>query len=172
MNILKSTFWRREWQPTLVFLPGEPHGQRRAWWATVYGVAQSRTRLSQLSSSSSSSRQEYCSGLPCPPPGGLPDPGIKPRSLTSPALAGAFFTTSATWEAPSCCCCCFNAFKFITRTEVSPLCDPRTLLHFLVYSHYLLTITSPLSSNIQHSLPHPHTPLMTLLCITLKKGGK
>ena len=27
------------------------------------------------------SRQEYCSGLPCPPPGGLPDPGIKPESL-------------------------------------------------------------------------------------------
>ena len=33
------------------------------------------------------SRQEYWSGLPCPPPGGLPDPGIKPASLTSPALA-------------------------------------------------------------------------------------
>ena len=32
------------------------------------------------------SRQEYWSGLPCPPPGGLPDPGIKPVSLASPAL--------------------------------------------------------------------------------------
>ena len=29
----------------------------------------------------------------------LPDPGIKPMSLTSPALAGGFFTTSTTWEA-------------------------------------------------------------------------
>ena len=46
------------------------------------------------------SRQEYWSGLLCPPPGDLPDPGIKPRSLTSPALAGGFFTTRATWEAP------------------------------------------------------------------------
>ena len=45
------------------------------------------------------SRQEYWSGLPCPPPGDLPDPGIKPASLKSPALAGGFFTTSATWEA-------------------------------------------------------------------------
>ena len=36
------------------------------------------------------------SGLPCPPPGDLPDLGIKPASLTSPALAGKFFTTSAT----------------------------------------------------------------------------
>ena len=31
-----------------------------------------------------SSRQEYCSGLPCPPPGDLPDPGIKPKSFKSP----------------------------------------------------------------------------------------
>ena len=48
------------------------------------------------------SRQEYWSGLPFPPPGDLPNPGIgkKPVSLTSPALAGGFFTTSATWEAP------------------------------------------------------------------------
>ena len=34
------------------------------------------------------SRQEYWSGLPCPLPGDLPDTGIKPRSLMSPALAG------------------------------------------------------------------------------------
>ena len=36
----------------------------------------------------------------CPPPGDLPDPGIKPASLMSPALAGGLFTTSTTWEAP------------------------------------------------------------------------
>ncbi|KAB0344198.1 hypothetical protein FD754_021124 [Muntiacus muntjak] len=46
------------------------------------------------------SRQEYRSGLPFPPPGDLGNPGIEPASLTSPALAGRFFTTSATWEAP------------------------------------------------------------------------
>ena len=45
------------------------------------------------------SRQEYWSGLPCPPPGDLPNPGIKLESLASPALARGFFTTSATWEA-------------------------------------------------------------------------
>ena len=45
------------------------------------------------------SRQEYWSGLPYPPPKDLPDPGIKPVSFASPALAGGFFTTSATWEA-------------------------------------------------------------------------
>ena len=40
-------------------------------------------------------RQEYCSGLPCTPPGDPPNPGMEPRSLMSPALAGGFFTTSA-----------------------------------------------------------------------------
>ena len=43
---------RRKWQPTPVFLPGESQGGG-TWWATVYGVAQSRTRLKRLSSSSS-----------------------------------------------------------------------------------------------------------------------
>ena len=38
-------------------------------------------------------RQEYWSGLPFPSPGDLPDPGIEPASLVSPALAGGFFTT-------------------------------------------------------------------------------
>ena len=46
------------------------------------------------------SRQEYWSGLPFPALGYLSDPGIKPTSLTSPALADRFFTTNATWEAP------------------------------------------------------------------------
>ena len=49
--------------------------------------------------SMSFSRQEYWSGLPCPPPGDLPHPGMEPMSLMSFALAGGFFTTSATWEA-------------------------------------------------------------------------
>ena len=39
------------------------------------------------------SRQEYWSGLPFPPPGDLPDPGIEPTSSASLALAGGFFTT-------------------------------------------------------------------------------
>ena len=43
-------------------------------------------------------RQEYWSGLPFPSPRDLPNSGIKPVSLASPALTGEFFTTSATWE--------------------------------------------------------------------------
>ena len=59
-----------------------------------------RTVACQASLSIGFSRQEYWSRLPFPTPEDLPDPGIKPASLESPALAGRFFTTSASWEAP------------------------------------------------------------------------
>ena len=84
---------------------------RGAWWATVHGVTKGRTGLKQLSThtrtvarraplSMGLSRQEYWSGLLCPPPGDHVHQGIEPESLISPALAGGFVTTSATWEAP------------------------------------------------------------------------
>ena len=64
------------------------------------------------------SRQESWSGLPCPPPGDLPNPGIKPVPLMSPALADGFFTTSTTCHPslnkspiPEC----GKAFSFSTR---------------------------------------------------------
>ena len=44
-------------------------------------------------------QEEYWRGLLIPPPGYLPDPGIKPLFPVTPALAGGFFTTSAPWEA-------------------------------------------------------------------------
>ena len=46
------------------------------------------------------SRQEYWSGLSFHPLGDLPQPGSEPTSLMSLALAGGFFTISATWEEP------------------------------------------------------------------------
>ena len=60
------------------------------------------TAARQAPLSVGSSRQEYWSGLPCPPLGDLPDPDIKPMSLTSPALAGRFFTTG-TMQMSSMC---------------------------------------------------------------------
>ena len=51
------------------------------------------TVAGQVPLSAGFSRQEYWSGLPVPPPGDLPHPGIEPRSLVSPTLAGGFFTT-------------------------------------------------------------------------------
>ena len=50
VSLFTSMHWRRKWQPTPVFLPGESQVWE-AWWAAVYGVAQSRTRLKQCSRS-------------------------------------------------------------------------------------------------------------------------
>ena len=57
LSLFTFMHWRRKWQPTPVFLPGESQGRGSlVGWAAVYGVAQSRTRLKRLSSSSSSSK--------------------------------------------------------------------------------------------------------------------
>ena len=64
-------------------------------FATLWTIAH------QISLAMGFSRQVYWSGLPFSIPGDLPNPGIKPTSLMSPALTGEFFTTSATWEASS-----------------------------------------------------------------------
>ena len=66
----------------------------RVW---LFATPWTRSRHAPLSMGLS--RQEYWSGLPCPPPGDLRDPEIKPASLTSSSLAGEFFTTTAIWEA-------------------------------------------------------------------------
>ena len=59
------------------------------------------------------------SGLLCPPPGDLSNPGIKSTSLQSPALAGGFFTTSVTWEAHL-----FPAAASKSLQLCLTLCDP------------------------------------------------
>ena len=50
LSLFPFMHWRRKWQPTPVFLPGESQGAG-SWWAAIYGVAQSWTRLKWLSSS-------------------------------------------------------------------------------------------------------------------------
>ena len=52
LSLFTFRHWRRKWHPTPVFLPGESR-DGGAWWAAIYGVAQSRTQLKLLSSSSS-----------------------------------------------------------------------------------------------------------------------
>ena len=64
------------------------------------------------------SRQEYWNELPCPPRGDLTDPGIKPQSLMSAALASRFFTTSTNWEGVSLKACQINHVKVkVSRAE-------------------------------------------------------
>ena len=86
-----------------------PHCSYRAWenvrscvpshFSHVQLCLTLRTAARQAPLFMEFSRQEYWSGLPCPPPGDLPHPGIKITSLMSLALKGRFFITSATWEA-------------------------------------------------------------------------
>ena len=75
LSLFTFMHWRRKWQPTPVFLPGESQGwDGRAWWAAIYRVAQSQTGLKRLSSSSSSS---MALTLPCL----LPVPSPTPQCL-------------------------------------------------------------------------------------------
>ena len=53
LSLFTFMYWRRKWQPSPIFLPGDPR-DGGAWWAAIYGVAQSRTRQKRRSSSSSS----------------------------------------------------------------------------------------------------------------------
>ena len=62
---------------------------RVQFFVTLWAVAH------QASLSMEFSRQGYWRGLPCPAPGDLLDPGIKPASLEFSALAGGFLTTRA-----------------------------------------------------------------------------
>ena len=74
------------------------------WWTVAY----------QAPLPKGSSTQKYWCGLPCPSPGDLSNQGTKPTSLASPALAGGFFTTSATWDAP------YQSLLYPTETETIP----------------------------------------------------
>ena len=70
------------------------------------------------------SRQKYWSGLLCPPPRDLPNPGIKPTVLMSPELAGGFFTATAAWETDGL----FNSVQF-SCSVVSDSLRPHELQH-------------------------------------------
>ena len=84
---------------------GQEDGGRRV-------LSLSRARLSatpwtvahQAPLSTGFSKQEHWSGLPCPPPGDLPDPGIELMSSLSPALQEDSLPSEATWEAQGTPC--------------------------------------------------------------------
>ena len=97
---------RREIQvPVLLCFPFFGHAMQHVYalcvcvlshFSRVQLFATPWTIVHQAPLSMEFSRQEYWSGLPCPSPGGLPNPGIEPLA---PALAGRFLTHCATWEA-------------------------------------------------------------------------
>ena len=89
--------WHPCWQDSCVTM----HAYMLSRFSRVWLFVTLWTVGCQAPLSMESPRQEYWSGLSFPPPGNLPDSGIEPTSLMSPALAGGFFITSATWEAIS-----------------------------------------------------------------------
>ena len=93
-------------------------------------------------------RQEYWSGLPCPPLGDLPNPGIESAFLMSLALAGRFFTTTATWEAQS-----EDLVQFSHSVESDSLWHPS-----IINSQSLLKLMS-----IESAMPSNHL----ILCCPL-----
>ena len=77
----------------------DPLGKKKAGHSSILAWRTPWTVDCQAPLSMGFSRQGHWSGWPCPSPEDLPDPGIEPMSLKSPALAGGCFTTSTTWEA-------------------------------------------------------------------------
>ena len=101
------------------------------------------------------SRQEYWSGLPCPPPGDLPDPGIEPEPLKSIALAGRFFTVNANWEA--------QLVQYPWKN--SSFSSPKPLMSYLCFNdkaHYSY-LSSPLHPAAFHQT---HQEFFSPLCLS------
>ena len=117
-------------------------------FATLWTVAR------QAPLSMGFSRQDYWSGLPFPSQGDLPNPGIKPTSLLSPALAGGFFTASATWEAlfvPKWHCI-VHVRQSLSLSTLSSLS-----IHLLIDTgcFHILAIVDTASMNIEETVPFP-----------------
>ena len=94
------------------------------------------------------SRQEYWSGLPFPPLGDIPDPGMEPTSLVSPALAGGFFTTSTTREASKS-----NYTLTTTTTTNSPFQPQSSRFWFLNVEWSPRICTFKISPGLSHISP-------------------
>ena len=93
-GVTKSRTWLSDWTELNwrdvkdIVLCVLSHFSHVQFFVTLWTVAH------QVPLSVGFSRQEYRSGLLCPPSGNLPNPGIEPTSLTSPALTSRFLTTS------------------------------------------------------------------------------
>ena len=88
-------------------------------------------------------RQEYWSWLPFPSPQHLPNPGIKPWTQASPALAGRFFTISATWEAHvHICTQTIEYYSSTKKNVILPIAATRMDLEGIMLSEISRTKTN------------------------------
>ena len=111
------------------------------------------------------SRQDYWSGLPFPTPGHLPDLGIKPTSLESPALAGGFFTTEPLGKLYHGITA-IQFFLFILRLLALVSCCYWLLSLSVSWFVLLILVSSSLLFIISASIPH----IQTGRCIQLITG--
>ena len=102
------------------------------------------------------SSQEYCSELPCPPPGDLPNPGIEPTNPESFALAGGFFTAVPP-EKPiyiHVCIYIYNIGIYIHYTHMSVCVCTHTHTH--IYKTSLQVSVLQILSSLSPCLPFLH----------------
>ena len=117
------------------------------------------TKASQAPLSMGFPRQEFWSRLPFPSPGDLPDPGIEPASLSSPALGARFFISCTTWKTPTCqsnhvsliCLSC------VPKKMLAASILPFILFPLLTKAKHLQRRNQNLGGNIARSLPVGHT---------------
>ena len=86
--------------------------------------------------------------LPCPPPGDLPDPGMEPKPLTSPVLAGRIFTTACHLGSPFCFLLCMRAKSLRLCPTLCNLVDcssPGSSVHGILQVSILEWIAMPCS---------------------------
>ena len=124
----------------------------RVWlFATAWTVAH------QAPLSARFSRQEYWSGLPFPPAGQTPDPGIKCAFLATPALVSGSFTISATSSVQFSCSVVSDSFQPTSTTiHIQNRVHRVTVIHDwsdLAHTHILKTVTSFLSDTYPEWLP-------------------
>ena len=94
-----STKWKTIWSLTTLFAPCTLlHTCVLSYFSHVLLFVTPLTVAGQAPLSMGFSRQEYWSGLPCPLPGYLPNPGIKPESSKSPALQTNSLLLSHWWS--------------------------------------------------------------------------
>ena len=125
------------------------------------------------------SRQEYWSTLSFPTLGNLPDPGIKLRSLTSPALAGGFFTPAPPGKPQPPSCSDLNCRKSFLETILFYILDliVNPIISFQAYCNGLLIIFPTFTLASFHSNVSPAgrvilftwKPVMTSLCSKISK---
>ena len=83
--------WRREWQPTPVFMPGKSHGQRivDCRWATVHGIAKKAEHdlATDFQDKDLNVRLVFCDPMDCSPPGSSVHGISQARTLEWVAIA-------------------------------------------------------------------------------------